>query len=112
MNFFYIVPPAGESGLASTGGRESQHGRAYAAHVRRGAAADLHPHAPGLVSSLRQQRDLPEGGQTEQQRTAEPGHRAGAQRRENEGQEGRNVIVIDGFRDIGSADQDLQKLIK
>lgn len=53
---------AGESGLAGTGNRESQHGGTYAAYLRRGAAADLHPHAPGLVSAFCQQRDLPEGG--------------------------------------------------
>lgn len=56
---------AGEFGLAGTGNRESQHGGTYAAHLRRGATANLHPYAPGLVSAFCQQRDLPEGGQNE-----------------------------------------------
>lgn len=56
---------AGESGLAGTGDRKSQHGGTYAAYFRRGAATNLHPYASGLVSAFRQQRDLPEGSQIE-----------------------------------------------
>jgi len=43
---------AGEFGCTGTGKHKSQHGRAYATHLRRGADTNLHPHAPGLVSAF------------------------------------------------------------
>lgn len=48
------APVAGVAGLAGARDREPEHGGAHAAHLRRGAAADLHAHAPGLVPALRQ----------------------------------------------------------
>lgn len=44
---------AGVLGFASPGDREPQHGGADAAHLRRGAAADLHADAPGQLPALR-----------------------------------------------------------
>lgn len=85
---------AGKSGLASAGNRESQHGGAYAAHLRRGAAANLHPHASGLVSAIRQQWDLPEGGQNEQQQPAQPEHWAGAQWEDEEQTRGDVIVIV------------------
>lgn len=53
IQFILFIFP-GEPGLASTGNREPQHGGAYAAHFRRGAATNLHSYASGLVSAFRQ----------------------------------------------------------
>lgn len=53
---------AGVAGLARARDRQPQHGGAHAAHVRRGAAADLHAHAPRLVPALRQLAALQDAG--------------------------------------------------
>ena len=51
---YFMVCTAGEPGLAGAGDRQPQHGGPDAAHVRRGAAADLHAHAPRLLPAVRQ----------------------------------------------------------
>jgi len=61
MSFMFV----GEFGLAGARNGESQHGGAYTAYLRWGAAANLYSHAPGLVSAFCQQRDLSEGGQND-----------------------------------------------
>lgn len=53
---------AGVAGLARARDGEPQHGGADAAHVRRGAAADLHAHAPRLLPALRQLAALQDAG--------------------------------------------------
>lgn len=79
---FRVVPASdphitatGVPGLARTRGGEPQHGGADAAHVRRGAAADLHADAPRLVSALRQLAAL-QGASAPHQRLAERRARA------------------------------------
>ena len=56
INVISII--SGESRLAGTRDRESEHGGANASHVRRSTAANLHPDAPGLLPSFCQQRDF------------------------------------------------------
>lgn len=53
---------AGVAGLAGARGGQPQHGGTDAAHVRRGAAADLHADAPRLVPALRQLPALQDAG--------------------------------------------------
>lgn len=47
-----LSPSAGVTGLPCPRNDQSQHDGTNTAHLRRGAAADLHPDAPGLVSAL------------------------------------------------------------
>jgi len=49
---------SGEFRLTSAGGDQPQHGAPVSAHVRRGPATDLHPHAPRLVPAIPQLRRL------------------------------------------------------
>lgn len=49
-----VLLSAGVAGFARARGGEPQHGGADSAHLRRGAAADLHADAPRLVPALRQ----------------------------------------------------------
>lgn len=53
---------AGFLGLPRPRDSEPQHGGAHATHFRRGAAADLHPHAPRLVPALRELSSLQGSG--------------------------------------------------
>lgn len=47
-----LSPSAGVTGLPCPRNDQSQHDGTNTAYLRRGAAADLHPDAPGLVSAL------------------------------------------------------------
>lgn len=61
---------AGVAGLARPRGRQPQHGGADAAHVRRGAAADLHADAPRLVPALRQLAAVQDSGASDERGAA------------------------------------------
>lgn len=58
----------GEPGRDGPGDREPQHGGPDAAHVRRGADADLHADAQRLVPAVRQLDAVQEAGAAQQRR--------------------------------------------
>jgi len=63
------VAARGQPRLAGPGNHQPQHDRAQSAHVRRGAIANLHAHAPRLVPAVRKLAHLQGNMQNVRRRT-------------------------------------------